>query len=260
MPTSIFGNEQPAPVQPITPVAAPPVTPTIVPNPFGDHLAAIKNERGEVKYNTVEEALTGAAHAQVKIKEDAVSLQTLQQDLITAREENAQLKGALNVADLIKPQTPDPVQASSPAEPSGLSEEQTVALFNKLHVQQSEEATQASNIASVVDKLKEKFGSQANEMFYKKASDMNMTSDQMNQLAANSPTAALSFFEGVQAPAELNPTQSSVNTDGTPPKEVIGGPLPMSDQSMLLGATSGDLKNELDRHKAAVYEKYGITA
>ena len=261
MPTSIFGNEQPA-AQPVSvpPVADTPVAqPAPVQNPYGNHLAAIKNERGEVKYNTVEDALTGAAHAQVKITEDAASMQTLQQELLTAREENAQLKGALNVADLIKPKTPEPSQASSPAEPQGLSEAQTIELYKKLSVQQSEEATQTTNVASVVNKLKEKFGEKASEVFYSNAAKLNMTNDQMNQLAATSPTAALSLFDGVVV-ENLNPTQSSVNTTATPAPTTIDGPLPMGDKSMLVGASSQDVQAEMARHREAVYKQYGVTA
>lgn len=260
MSTDIFGNGQPA-AQPNTeqPAAVTPVAqPASDPNPLGHLLAGIKNERGEVKYNTIEDALTGAAHAQNKIVEDQATMAQLQQELITAREEAAQLKGALNVKDLIKPQTPEPTQESSPAIPQGLSEEQTVELFKKLTVQQSTEATQSTNIATVVDTLKEKFGSQANEVFYKRATEMNMTADQMNTLAATSPTAALSFFDAVSPTPELNPTQTSVNTASTPAPTIIDGPLPRGEQSMLLGADSKDVIAEMQRHKAAVYEKYGV--
>ncbi len=257
---NIFGTEQPAVQNPATPAAVTPVAqPASEPNPVGDLLAGIKNERGEVKYNTIEEALRGAAHAQNKITEDQAAMAQLQQELITVREEAAQLKGALNVKDLIKPQAQEPVQESSPAIPTGLSEAETVELFNKLTVKRTEQSAQATNVATVVDKLKEKYGSQANEVFYKRAADMNMTNDQMNTLAATSPTAALSFFESVEA-KELNPTQTSVTTTNVPASTtLVDGKLPMGAKSMLIGATSDETKAEFARHKAAVYEKFGIT-
>ncbi|MBL4654110.1 MAG: hypothetical protein JKY53_14795 [Flavobacteriales bacterium] len=257
---SIFGDGNQAPQNSDTPVTDTPVTqPSSNQNQYGDHLSAIKNERGETKYNTVEEALQGAAHAQKKIAEDAATMQTLQQELITAREEAAKLKGALNVADLIKPQTPEPNQVSSPAEQTGLSEEQASELFKKLSVQQSEDAKRAQNVLEVVNTLKDKFGNQASDLFYKKAEELNLSKDQMNKLASESPKAALQMFEGVTV-ENLNPTQTSVNTTSSPAPEIRNGPLPKAEKSMLIGATSEDLKAEFARHKDAVYEKYGITA
>ena len=257
MSTDIFGNE-PAD-QTVQPVVAPAATPALVQSPYGDHLSAIKNERGEIKYSTVEDALTGAAHAQVKITQDAAAMQTLQQELITAREENAQLKGALNVADLLKPQTPEPTQASSPAEPQGLSVEETRKLIASESARQQAESIKSTNISSVVEALKSKHGDKAGEVFYKIASNVGMTNDQMNELAANSPKAALAFFENVPVD-NLNPTQTSVNTTATPEPTKEGGPLAMGERSMLVGASSRDVKAEMARHKEAVYKKFGVTA
>ena len=260
MSTDIFGTDQPAQPNSEPTVAATPATQTSSnSNPFGDHLSAIKNERGEVKYDTVEDALRGAAHAQVKIAEDTARMQTLQQELITAREENAKLKGALNVADLIKPQTPTPVGESSPATPQGLSEEETRRLIVEENARQSIEAQKKRNITTVVDKLKAVHGANAGEVFYKAAAAKNMSNDQMNELAATSPEAALALLEGVPVD-NLNPTQTSVTTPVTPPPAPSGGPVAKGEKSVLVGATSQDLKSEWARHKEAVYNKYGVSA
>ena len=256
---SIFENGSQVQPNSVVPVAVTPVTASSNENPYGDHLQAIKNERGEVKYNTVEDALTGAANAQKKITEDAAMMQSLQSELITAREEAAKLKGALNVADLIKPQTPEPTQVSSPAEQSGLSEEAASELFKKLSVQQGKEAEQAKNVLAVVSTLKEKFGDQADDVFYKKAAELGMTKDRMNQLAADSPQAALKLFDGT-AVENLNPTQTTRQPETNIAPAVTDGPLPMATNTLLEGATTEEMVAEMNRHKEHVYKKFGITA
>lgn len=257
---SIFENGSQEPSNSVVPAAVTPVAPVSSdPNPYGDHLAAIKNERGEVKYNTVEDALIGAVNAQKKISEDAATLQTLQQDLNTARAEAATLKGALNVADLIKPQTPEPTQVSSPAEQQGLSEEQASDLFKRLSVQQGEDATKAQNVLKVVEALKKKFGDQADEVFYKKAAEVGLSKDQINKLASESPQAALKLFEGATV-ENLNPTQTSRQATPNLPPVVTDGIVPRSEKTVLEGATAQELTAEMERHKDAVYKKYGITA
>lgn len=251
---SIFGkDDQTQNIQPaaVTPVA--PVSPE--PNPVDNLLHAIKNEQGEVKYASVEDALKGAAHAQGLISQNKTQLTTLAEELNALKVENAQYKGALKAMDNLN--QPQPVQpTSAPAVPTGLDEAGVINLIT----QREKKAIEDTNRSIVINKLLEKFGDKAEEVFYNTAQKNGLSKELINQIAASSPEAALKYFDNEQ-PANLNPSQNSVNNDGVKPVElVINGPLPKAETSMLLGATQEELKAEVLRHREHVYKRLGITA
>lgn len=237
------------------PAATPAGQDSSVPNPVDHLLSGIKNEQGEVKYNSVEEALKGAAHAQNKITQDAVELERLRTELAATREENAKYKGALEAMEKTTP-AQQPTQDSIPANPAGLDEEGVMALI----AEREQKAVAQANTSKVVSSLKEKYGDKAQEVFYSTAKSLGLSPEIMNGIAAASPEAALKYFSDVSAP-NINPTQTSVNTAAiTPPAPDLNAPLARSETSMLIGATSKDLKQEMERHKQRVYEKFGVTA
>lgn len=251
---SIFGqedlkpNEQPAPVTteaPAIPVA----------NPVDNLLHAIKNEAGEVKYGSVEDALKGAAHAQGLLSQNKTQLDTQAVELTALKVENAQYKGALEAMDhLNQPQTVPPT--SEPAVNTGLDEAGVINLL----AQREKQATEAANRSVVINKLLEKFGDKAEEVFYNTAQKNGLSKELINQIAASSPEAALKYFENEQA-ANINPITPSVNSAGQPVVEpVTNGVLPKAETSMLLGATSQELRDEMKRHREHVYKKFEITA
>lgn len=251
---SIFGtdnqtnNVQPAPVTPVAIVNSDD-------NPVDNLLHAIKNEQGEVKYGSVEDALKGAAHAQGLLSQNKTQLNTQAAELNALKVENAQYKGALEAMDHLN--QPQPVPATSePAVNTGLDEAGVINLI----AQREKQATEAANKAVVINKLLEKFGDKAEEVFYNTAQKNGLSKELINQIAASSPEAALKYFENEQ-PANINPTQPSINSAGQPVVEpVVDGPLPRAETSMLLGATSKELADEMKRHREHVYKKLGVTA
>ena len=224
-------------------------------NPVDNLLHSIKNEQGEVKYNSVEDALKGAAHAQGLLSQNKTELTTLAQELNALKVENAQYKGALEAMDHLS--QPQQTQTESvPATNTGLDEAGVINLI----AQREKKATETANKAVVINKLLEKFGDKAEEIFYSVANKNGLSKELINQIAATSPEAALKYFENENA-AVINPIQTSVNSttplNETPP---LNDALPKSESSMLMGASSQELREEMNRHKAHVYKKFEVNA
>lgn len=221
-------------------------------------LSAIKNEKGETKYGTVEDALKGAAHAQELILKNHSELSNLRSELQKLREENAEYKGAVNAMTSFN-QPSQPASQSQPAKENGSDEVNLEELVSNVIKRREEGQTAEANIRSVATALKEKFGDKAEEHFYQKASELGLTKQAMNQLAAQSPKAILAYFEGKQA-QNINPTQTSVNSAAisTPPAYDPKAPLPRGEKSVLIGASQQELIAEMKRHKEHVYQKYGV--
>lgn len=253
---SIFSNTEATKTESVVPAAPAAQQPSSQPNAI-DYLSAIKNERGEVKYSSVEEALKGAAHAQELIKNNSLELQQLREELETARAEAAKLKGSLNAMDLLSQPHKAP-EENPPVIPQGLDEAKVVALFEQYTANKSKAEIAAANRSKVTSALVNKFGDKAESVFYTTAQSLGISKEFMNGIAENSPEAALKFFEGI-SPTNINPIKPSLNTNAIPATEVQGGPLPRGNQSMLLGATSQQQKDEMARHRAAVWAKHGIT-
>lgn len=221
-------------------------------------LTAIKNEKGETKYGTVEDALKGAAHAQELILKNHSELSNLRAEVQRLREENAEYKGAVSAMNSFN-QPSQPAPQSQPAKENGSDEVNLEELVSNVIKRREDGRTAEANIRSVAVALKEKFGDKAEESFYQKASELGLTRQAMNNLAAQSPTAVLAFFEGKQA-TNINPTQTSVNTAAMPPTNAVDlkAPLPRGEKSVLLGMSQAELIDEMRRHKERVDKMYGV--
>lgn len=225
-----------------------------------DHLlSAIKNEQGSKKYSSVEDALKGAAHAQEVISKNKSELDQLRSEITKLREENAEYKGAVSAMQTLNPPS-QPEPESLPAQVSegdGVSQEE---LIERLLAKKEQEKLQESNISMVAKTLQDKFGEKATEVFYGKATELGLTQQQINLLAAQSPKAVLAYF-GSEQVGNINPTKTSASTAvfGQGDQVDFNKPLPRTDKSMMLGVSSEDLRAEMQRHKERVYAKYGIS-
>lgn len=230
-------------------------TPEVKPDPFADLLGTVINDKGEPKYASTPEALKGLAHSQQHIK-------NLEGELAQYKAELGKRKA---VEDALKEFTHKPEPEVTPTQ--GLTEEAVADLVQQRLTEIERSKTVESNTKKVVDVIQSKFGDKAEEAFYGKAKELGMTKEQFNSLAAQSPDAVLAFFNVATQPAST--PGSSINTaalrdEKKPIPTIIDGGeeriyLPRGEKSLLIGATDQDKLAELQRHKAAVYEKYGLT-
>lgn len=253
---SIFNEEQ-APVETPTEqtpdgnVTPSPASPT---NDFADLLGVVVNDKGEPKYGSVPEAIKGLAHSQEHIR-------NLEAELATARDE---LTKRSTVEESLTKLTQTPEVVDTPA---NLSAEDVAELVEQRLQNIEQQKTVQTNTQKVVSSIQQKFGDKAEEAFYGKAKELGMTNEQFNNLAAQSPNAVLAFFN-TTAPTQVS-SQSSINTAGLQP-QVDAVPTFMENgierirlnapaKSVLMGAGHTELKAEADRHRQAVFQKYGVT-
>lgn len=223
--------------------------------PFADLLGTVLNEEGKPKYSNVPEAIKGLSHAQEHIRNLEQEAKRLKEEL----DKRQAVEEALQQVTQSKSESTQPYQ--------GLDEEAVTTLVEQRLQMIEQQKVSKQNTSKVVDTLQKKFGEKAEEAFYQKTSELGMTKEMANTLAAQSPDALLALFN-VTSPSSGYGT-SSVNTTALQPKPkeiptiMDGGEarinLPKGERSILQGATSKELMDEFARHKAAVYAKYNLS-
>jgi|694.fasta_scaffold01034_59 hypothetical protein len=219
---------------------------------YADLLSTIKNERGEVKYKDVATALEALRHSQEFIPQLKSDNEKTAAQLAALSAEVERLKNIeQSVAQLNLQNT---AAQGTPA--AQVSPDDVARLVNQTLSQREVETIQRNNLNSVVESVQKAHGDKAQEVFYGKAKELGMSAEQINSLAAQSPTAVLKLF-GIDksAPPQvtgLPNTGSSVNTTGLIPNQetYIG----RNKASALVGATTADLQAERENSKKLVEE------
>jgi hypothetical protein len=190
------GGDPTPPVTPVTPAVTPP-TPSA--DPALDLLGNIRGDDGQPKYKDVPTALSALQHSQEYIKQLKAELEETKTKAAQAMTME-QVLAAIN-----KPETPP--TNSAPASP-GLTAEDVMRILTE-----KEKAEAAKlNTRKVTQRFKEVHGEKAEEAFYTKASEMGLSKEAVNQLAATSPEAVFSMFGMKGGGAPVPPTPSGINT------------------------------------------------
>jgi len=182
------------------------------------------------KYSSVEQALKSVPHAQKHIM-------TLEEELANAKKELEKRRTAEELVEEIKNHG-FPKSETTP-QVEGINAD-SVAQIVKSQLTQLEQERQAqSNTVQVVEAFKAKFGDKAEEMYIKVAQESGLPLEQLNRLAATSPTVVYKLA-GVDAPSkQITKSTSSVNTEALainqPPQELSA--------KVKSGATTKDLTN-----------------
>ena len=246
--TSIFnqGQSQETPAPQNTQQGVPPAQPN---DDLSTLLGAIRNERGEQKYRTVQDALTALQHSQEYIPELSQKLKQQEQELAEAKAAAARVVELERVVQSLteaKPHTETPSQ-------SGLSEEQVAAQVVRILSEQGKKKVAEDNVATVVNTVKKVYGDKAESVFYGRAQELGMSVDQFNSLAASTPKAVLKLL-GLEDKAVMpsqSPTQTFNTTGLEPRKDTFVG---RNSQAVQVGATSNELINETRNAKKMVDE------
>lgn len=256
---SLFGNEQ-GNTSTTSTASAAAGTQAQNANPLATLLAEIRNEGGAQKYNSVEDALKGAAHAQSYIaqlkqeKEDAV--RRLQEATQTATTYQAQLTDQEQIKASIAALTSKLDGQVSQTTGKTFTPEEIAELVNSQLTQREGVQTVKQNQATVVAQLRSKFGEKAEEQYNAAAAELGMTPAELNALAGKSPKAVLKALGIAEQPAHKStqfvPGQSAVNTAGFQPhQESFVG---RNKEQLRIGATTQELAQETVRAKAMVAE------
>lgn len=220
-------------------------------NAFADLLGGIRNDNGEPKYKSVEDALKALQHSQTfieQLKREKQEAEAAANTFKTQAEKVSELESTLQ--KLIQGQS----QAPATTQPKQLDESAIAALVEDTLAKKQTEAVKAQNTSTVVKKLAEVFGGKAEETFYAKAAELGLSQAEMNEMAAKSPAAVfriLGIGDNATKPNTSAPATSTVNTagfTGTANTNV------RASKGVLVGATTSQVMEEHRAAKAMVDE------
>lgn len=214
-------------------------------------LTDIRNEKGEQKYRSVEDALYALKHSQEYIPELSSKLKQQEQELIAAKQAAEKIAELERVVKALTEQNEPPKQ-NTPA--NEMTSEKVAELVSSVLSQRETEQVKQGNIKTVVDNVKSAFGEKADEIFYGKAAELGMSAEQFNNMAATSPKAVLKLLglENQQQPHSLNTASSTLNTTGfESPKSTF---VTANRTRLPVGATSQELHQESVNAKKMVDE------
>lgn len=223
-------------------------TPSVNPTDlFTDQLAAIKNDDGAPKYDTVEKAIEALQHSQQYIPE--LKTQMSQQEQVI-NELKAKLEVNQTVQDIVNKQTPPQEDTTTN---QSLGAEDITKLITDTLTQRTVEDTQSSNQALVNKALSERYGSNAQAEVAKRATELGMKPSEIGALSKSNPAAALALFGEKVGSTSTTTNSFHIPADNTP-QEVLKAPT----KSVLAGATASEQVEFFKKVKADVYKKYGI--
>lgn len=214
-------------------------------SPLEDLLKEVRNENGDPKYKTVEDALVALKHAQEyipKVKEEKTQAE---QELEALRKEVERLQ---NLEETVLELTQKQEQTSTNG--VALDEEGIAKLVEQTLTKKELEELHRKNQAEVVRVMSEKFGDEAEKVFYSKAQELGLSVEEMNALAARSAKSVLTLLGVTETVAhqqtpKTSPTQGSVNTSAFQPNPQTY--LGRETGSVLFGASTEDVKEAVKK-------------
>lgn len=234
-----------------TPATVEPQTPGNV-DPVVTMLQSIKNDKGEPKYKTVEDAIKALQHSQSYIPTLSEEKKRLESELEEARLQAAKVAELESTVARLLNSSPATTNAPAVIDESKIEELVTRTISRTKAQEDAQKNTQL-----VVSTVASKFGDKAEEIFYGKAAELGMTKAEINQLAASRPKAVLSLL-GIQDTVVPDQTRkqstqgTALNTAGVEPAKnsFIG----KNTEPVIIGATTQQVRAESERAKKMVDE------
>lgn len=165
------------------------------------YLGLILNDEGKQKYSTPEEALKGSVHAQSHIANLEAELKTLRAN----DDKSASMEKIIKALQDNKGVDKDDKTVAPVVTEEALGEMLTGILNERESVSARE--TNVTTVTSVFSKL---YGDKASETMYGKANDLGFSKDEINQLIATNPQAAMKVL-GVES---VKPVAKDVTIEG----------------------------------------------
>lgn len=221
----------------------------------GSLLATIKNDSGEQKYQTVEDALKALQHSQNYIPELKTKLSAYEQQIADAQ---AQLEKASKIDDVLArlaAGTGTGDGGDNQAAP-GLDEQTVIQLVQTQLAELETKKLARSNADVVKATLTTKYGDKTADVVQAKAAELGTTAKLLGDLAEKSPQLVLSLF-GTPAVKNLNTSTSSISV---PPINKPNGEIQKPTKSVLSGATSKEQASHMADIRRVVHERLGVTS
>jgi len=221
------------------------------PDPLNDLLGQIKNERGEPKYKSVQDALNGLLHAQNHIQTLLTEKRQVDEELNTLRPVAVKVSELEKVVERLT--QPSQSQTVTPTAQQGFTEEQVAKLVEQTMTRNQQQTVAKANLESVVNSVKKHFGDKAEEVFYAKAAELGMNQAEINALAARTPAATLKLL-GITAVTSASPNvqTSSINTSALEPNRQTF--ISRNATKLEVGATHQDIMREAEASRKMIEE------
>lgn len=236
-----------------TPVVQPPAaTPPAAPN-LDDLLANIKNESGEQKYKSLQDALIALDNSQKYIPQLKSQLTGTEEKLKEMQEKIAKFG---NIDETVQRLLAQQRQSDGDTPPQvvGLDEQAVLNLVKKSLSMTKQAEMFEANQKRVNDALLGKFGEKAIETLDAKAAELHTTRQALGELAKQNPDLVLALFPQSTV-KDHNLTVSSRRT--LPPTQDHVLP-PKPEKSLLSGASSKEQAARFAQLRDSVKAKYGI--
>lgn len=219
-----------------------------------DLLNGIKNERGEPKYKTLKDAIIGLQNAQTYIPDLKKTVSEKDAEIERLR---AEAERVANLEEAVR-KLAERDSGDAPSSKPALSVQEIAELVNTsletTLTQREVKQRQKANIDTVVTSLKSAFGDTAETKFNEKATELGMTVQEFNALAAKSPQIVLTALGITKTGTTQSVTTSkgTVNSEGfvSNPQSHIG----KNTTSALTGASAKRVKEETEAAKKMVEE------
>jgi hypothetical protein len=219
----------------------PPTTPvTTQTDPFVDKLMLIKNEKGEPKYKTVDDALVALYNSQEFIETLKTEKRQLEEQFQIVKAEKDKLGSIDDFVQRLNPNAKPTQPPATPAKEDGLSEERVAQLLETTLQKREREALMQQNLNTVVGQLAQTHGDKTKDFIRKRAEELSTTPAALKELAMSNPTMAMTLLSGAsikQAPTPSQPSIVKPSQDLTDPN-----PRPLAEQGK--GITRGGLSNK----------------
>lgn len=219
---------------------------------FATKLMDIRNERGEPKYDSIEKALEALRHSQEYIPQLKQEKDRLAQEVQRMREELAKHAGIEDVIARLSPQQQVEAPTTQVA-PVALDEKAVQEMLQRALTEREKGQLASQNLSAVRKALVDKFGDKAAEEVKTKAASLGLPMEEVDRIAATSPSAVLAWFNATSPTSSSAPVRSTVTI---PEREPEGITRPST--SMLRGASAKDQAEFMRKIRDEVYRKHGI--
>lgn len=245
-PNNVFSGE---PTPPATNQPQAEVTPPS--DNLEDLLKNIKNEQGEQKYKSLQDALVALDHSQRYIPELKTQLSGTVEELNRMKEQMGKFQNIEDTVQRLLAQQQIEKPVTTPSS-SGLDEQAVLKLVSDSLQKNKQVETMEANMKSVHDALVSRFGDKVIETLENKAKELNTTRQALGELAKSNPKLVLALFEDHKT-RESNPTvpnRQAVPPFTSQPRE--------QHKSLLSGVSMKDQAAVMNKLRDQVFAKHGI--
>ena len=225
---------------------------------FGDQLKTIVNESGNQKYDDVNTALSALKSSQEFIPKLEDDNKTLRSELDTLKAELEKRSSVEDVVSKLLNKEDKPLeQTQETPSSSALDTDSVKQILSSLLQEEKAQSTSSTNKEKVKQGFIEKYGDTAGTKFGEMAKEAGMSTDELESLAAKSPSLVLQLIPKTNKGPSVS--TGGFNSSVFTATGDDSGDIKPASQSVLAGATARDLSAEMARHKEAVYKKHNVT-